>query len=48
MRLDEMGASFENYKPAKYENDALEFGLAYAKFVISWFSDYLKRIEEEA
>lgn len=47
VRLDEMGASFKNYKPAKYENDALEFGLAYANFVISWFSDYLKRIEEE-
>lgn len=46
-RLEEMGISLENYKPARYENDALEFGLAYAGFVIKWFEDYLKRIEEE-
>lgn len=47
-RLEEMGLSLENCKPAKYENDALEFGLAYSSFVIKWFEDYLIRIEEES
>ncbi len=48
MRLEEMGLSLETFKPAKYENDALEFGLAYSSFIIKWFEDYLKRIEEES
>lgn len=47
LRLEKMGLSIESFKPAKYENDALEFGLAYSDFIISWFEAYLKRIEEE-
>lgn len=39
---------FKNCKPAKYENDALEFGLAYTDFVIEWFDHYLKRIGDES
>jgi Predicted transcriptional regulators len=46
-RLKEMGLSFESCKPAQYENDALEFGLAYSGFVIDWFETYYKKIEEE-
>ena len=48
LRLEEMGLTFENCKEAKYENDALEFGLAYSSFVVKWFEDYYKRIEEES
>jgi len=48
LRHEEMGLSLENHKPAKYENDALEFGLAYSNFVIKWFEEYFKRIEEES
>ena len=47
LRLEGMGLSLENCKSAKYEDDALEFGLAYSDFVIKWFQDYLKKIEEE-
>jgi hypothetical protein len=42
-----MGLFLENYKSAKYENDALEFGLAYSRLITNWVEDYLKRIEEE-
>ena len=48
LRLEEMGVSQENHRPAKYENDALAFGLAYTGFVIKWFEDYFIRIEEES
>jgi DNA-binding PadR family transcriptional regulator len=48
LRLEEKGLSLEDHKPARYQNDALEFGLAYADFVIKWFDDYLKKIEEES
>jgi DNA-binding PadR family transcriptional regulator len=48
LRLEEMGLSLENCRSAQYENDALEFGLAYSGFVISWFEDYLKRLEKES
>ena len=47
MRLEEMGLSLKNYKSAKYENHALEFGLAYSRLVTNWVEDYLKRIKEE-
>lgn len=46
-RLQEKGLSLESFKPAKYEYDALAFGLAYADFVVKWFENYLKRMEEE-
>ncbi len=48
LRLEEKGLSFECCKPARYENDALEFGLEYTSFVIKWFEDYFIRIEEES
>jgi len=48
LRLEEMGGSLENHKQAKYENDALAFGLAYTSFVIKWFEDYFKSIEGES
>ncbi|CUX70508.1 Transcriptional regulator PadR-like family protein [Clostridium sp. C105KSO15] len=48
LRLEENGLSLESCKPAKYENDALEFGLAYTSFAIKWFEDYFIRIEEES
>lgn len=46
-RLEEFGLTYETYRPAKYEHDALEFGLAYSEFVMKWFEEYSKRIEEE-
>lgn len=46
-RLEEYGLTYESYRPAKYEHDALEFGLAYSDFVTKWFEDYSKRIEAE-
>lgn len=48
LQLEKMGLSLEDCKPAKYENDALEFGLAYSDFVIKWFEDYFIRIEAES
>ena len=48
IRLEGMGLTIENHKPSKYEDDALEFGLAYSDFVTMWFEDYFKRIEEES
>jgi DNA-binding PadR family transcriptional regulator len=46
-RLEDRGVAMECFIPAKYENDALEFGLAYSDFVAGWFETYLKRLEEE-
>ena len=47
LQLEKMGYSFENCKSAKFEHDALAFGLAYSDFVIKWFEDYLLKIGEE-
>ena len=46
-QLAAKGLSIESCKPAQYEHDALEFGLAYSGFVTKWFQQYLKRIEAE-
>lgn len=46
--LKDRGMTMDSFIPAKYENDALEFGLAYSDFVAGWFENYLKRLEEES
>lgn len=38
--LAKYGLTMETYEPARYRMDALEFGLAYEKFLIDWFNDY--------
>ncbi len=44
LRLEAMRLSLDSCKPAQYENDALEFGLAYSGFVIDWFEAYYKKL----
>jgi len=46
-RMAQRGLNFENCNPAKYEEDALEFGLNYSGFVVEWFEKYYKKMQEE-
>lgn len=46
MELAKYGLTMETYEPARYRMDALEFGLAYEKFLIDWFESYKVTIEK--
>lgn len=46
-RHEELCSSQDHVQRAKYEEDALEFGLDYANFVIEWYEKYYAKIERE-